>query len=67
MSIGTSGRVVVEIDPELKRRLHAALAMDGMTLKQWLVRQAEAYVSAANQLQLGLELDERAPRALRHH
>lgn len=55
MSIGSSGRLVIEIEPELKRQLHAALAMNGMTLKQWLVQQADAYLSSAGQMTLGLE------------
>jgi hypothetical protein len=55
MSIGSSGRLVIEIDPELKRRLHSALAMDGLTLKQWLVLQADAYLAAVSQMKLSLE------------
>ena len=46
MSIGTSGRVVVEIDPELKRSLHALLARKGMTLKEWFVSQADRSIAS---------------------
>ena len=45
MSRGPSGRIVVEVDPALKKRLHAALALDGTTLKDWLRQQAEAYLT----------------------
>jgi len=38
MTRGASGRVVVEVDPELKRRLHAAVALRGETLKDWFLR-----------------------------
>jgi hypothetical protein len=49
MSIGSSGRVVIEVEPELKKALHAALALSGLTLKQWFVVQAEEYLSSARQ------------------
>jgi hypothetical protein len=54
MSIGTSGRVVVDMDPKLKRQLHSLLAMQGTTLKQWLTDQAQAYIASSSQLQLTL-------------
>lgn len=41
-----SGRIVAEIDPELKRSLHSALAKSGRTLKDWLVEHAQAEVEA---------------------
>lgn len=45
MSRGPSGRIVVEIEPDLKRRLYSALARDGLTLKDWLIDRAEHYLS----------------------
>jgi hypothetical protein len=50
MPRGTSGRVVVEIDPELKGRLHATLAFDRRTLKDWFVEQAREYVASRSVL-----------------
>jgi hypothetical protein len=44
MSIGLSGRVVVEIDPQLKRHLYSRLTREGQTLKDWFVRCADAYI-----------------------
>lgn len=35
MVIGKSGRVVIEIAPELKEQLHKAVKMQGKTLKEW--------------------------------
>ena len=52
---GTSGRVVVEIDPALKRRLHSKLAADGTNLKEWFLRQVDAYLSHDNAVQLLLK------------
>ncbi len=44
MSIGQSGRIIVEMDPELKKRLYSALAMDGTSLKKWFISNVETYV-----------------------
>lgn len=44
MAKGDSGRVVVEIDPKLKRELYSALAIDGQTLKDWFIAAAENFV-----------------------
>ncbi len=40
MSIGKSGRVVVEIDPELKKKLYADLTSQGLSLKEWFIDSA---------------------------
>lgn len=47
-----SGRLVVEVDPELKLALHAALAADGMSLKHWLVTRARNYLDERAQPRL---------------
>jgi len=44
MARGQSGRLVLEIDPALKRQLHARVAADGRTLKDWFLEQAELYL-----------------------
>ena len=44
MPRGRSGRMVVEVEKELKGRLHATLALDGLTVKEWFVEQASDYV-----------------------
>lgn len=41
---GESGRIVIEIEPELKRRLYSTLALSGFTLKDWFLQQAEHYI-----------------------
>ena len=46
MARGPSGRVVIEMDPELKRELHAALVADGSTLKEWFISQARLHLRA---------------------
>ena len=54
MSIGSSGRIVIEVEPEVKRHLYSVLARDGMTLKDWFLREAQAYLVSASKLQLEL-------------
>lgn len=51
MAKGRSGRVVIEIDPELKRALYGALAVDDSTLKDWFVDKATEYLSEQATLQ----------------
>ena len=44
MARGQSGRVVVELEPTLKKRLYSALAVDETTLKDWLIERIEKYI-----------------------
>jgi hypothetical protein len=46
MSRGSSGRIVVEVELALKKRLYAALSLDGATLKDWFRERAEAYLAS---------------------
>ncbi|MFT0533747.1 hypothetical protein ACMHYJ_13115 [Castellaniella hirudinis] len=54
MSIGSSGRIVVEIDPDLKKDLYSALVKEGLSLKEWFLRGATSYLEHSSQLQLDL-------------
>jgi hypothetical protein len=44
MPKGESGRIVVDVDLALKRRLYSALAMEASTLKEWFIQAAERYL-----------------------
>lgn len=44
MPKGDSGRVVIDIEPGLKRRLYSVLAMEDSTLKEWFIAQAEQFI-----------------------
>ncbi len=44
MSIGSSGRIVIEVEPVLKRQLYASLLSQGMSLKEWFVINADQFV-----------------------
>jgi len=54
MSIGSSGRIVIEVEPEVKRQLYATLAREGLTLKDWFLREAQDYVETSTQMPLDL-------------
>jgi predicted Rossmann fold nucleotide-binding protein DprA/Smf involved in DNA uptake len=46
MPVGRSGRIVVEFDPELKRRLHGRLRSEGRDFKGWLLDRVREYLEA---------------------
>lgn len=52
MSIGTSGRIVIEVEPDMKKQLYAQLATDGLSLKEWFVRNAATYLEGGRQMPL---------------
>lgn len=45
MAKGESGRIVLEVDPVLKKTLYSILALDQKTLKDWFVENAENHIS----------------------
>ena len=55
MAVGSSGRVVIDLDPQVKRQLHAALVADGLTLKEWFQRKCERYLQERGQPSLFAE------------
>jgi len=55
MPKGPSGRVVIEIDPQIKKRLHAVLECEGRTLKDWFLHNAKEYIFEGTQLKLELD------------
>jgi hypothetical protein len=69
MARGPSGRVVIEVDPLLKRDLHSALAADGSSLKEWFLDRVRDYFAQRHQptlpgiLNLGGTLPEPTLRA----
>jgi hypothetical protein len=52
MARGESGRIVLEIDPSQKGELYSALTKDGLTLKNWFLKQAEQYLRDRFQMPL---------------
>jgi hypothetical protein len=54
MAKGNSGRIVVEIDPELKQELYEALGEQGLNLKQWFLENVDELLSERIQPSLPL-------------
>ena len=49
MAQGSSGRVVIVVEPGLKRELYAELARRGITLKAWFIGQATRFLETSQQ------------------
>lgn len=60
MPRGSSRRIVVEIDPELKEELYSVLDREGLHLKQWFLTQVEGYLRDRAQLSLALPFEKSA-------
>jgi len=45
MARGSSGRIVIAVEPALKRELYSVLAVEGLSLKAWFIRSATHYIS----------------------
>lgn len=54
MARGGSGRIVLEVDPELKKAIYRTLDQRGQTLKDWFTETAEVQLVHAVQLSLDL-------------
>ncbi|MEQ1963150.1 hypothetical protein ABLB69_08235 [Xenorhabdus khoisanae] len=44
MAKGESGRIVLEVDPELKKSLYSILAHEQQTLKDWFIDKAQKHI-----------------------
>ncbi|SET78341.1 hypothetical protein [Thalassotalea agarivorans] len=44
MAKGESGRIVLEVDPNLKKSLYSMLALEQKTLKDWFIDCAEKHI-----------------------
>lgn len=49
MARGRSGRIVLEVDADLKRRLYAVLTVRELTLKDWFIIQAKELLAEHEQ------------------
>ncbi len=55
MSIGKSGRVVIEMEPELKKELHTVLRKEGTNLKAWFLEHVDQLLAERSQKPLPLD------------
>jgi len=61
MAIGKSGRIVLEIDPALKKEIYVSLNRTGLSLKEWFLEAVRVHLLEGDQLTLNL----RPPKARR--
>lgn len=52
MTIGASGRIVIEVDPEHKQALYEALAHENQTLKDWFLERSRQYIAQKSTIPL---------------
>lgn len=55
MSIGDSGRIVIEIGPDLKKELHSVLRKEGTNLKSWFLKNVDQFLAEKGQQSLPFE------------
>ncbi|WP_233964659.1 hypothetical protein [Pectobacterium versatile] len=59
MAIGRSGRIVLEIDPEVKKKIYSILTLESLTLKDWfLIKVQEKIEENKDKSYLGNSKDE---------
>ena len=58
MSVGKSGRIVIEIDPELKKELYQSLGNEGSSLKKWFLTNVQGYLSGKSQVPISFESED---------
>lgn len=65
MARGESGRIVIEVDPDIKKELYQRLEVENCNLKAWFLGQVEEYLSDDNQLLLELDCESPTPSEIR--
>jgi hypothetical protein len=54
VSIGKSGRIVIEIEPVFKQELYKVLGKEGKSLKSWFIENAQNFLAEKEQSSLTL-------------
>ncbi len=44
MAIGKSNRIVIDLDPEIKKELYSILIKQGRSLKEWFENEAQKFI-----------------------
>lgn len=52
MAVGDSGRIVIEVDPDFRKKPGKALALDETILKDWFLKHAEEFAENSQQLKM---------------
>lgn len=51
MPVGGSGRVIIEMDPQLKQQLYQTLKSEGLTMREWFLQCVKGYLDSKVQQQ----------------
>jgi hypothetical protein len=54
MARGVSGRIVIEISPDIKQELYEQLNSENISLKSWFLEHVEFFLKGKQQLSLSL-------------
>jgi hypothetical protein len=68
MARGASGKIVIEIDPELKAQIYLALERRRLNMKTWIEQEGRRLVALASQPELfqgAAAVESRPPRPYR--
>lgn len=57
MAKGSSGRLVIEIDPSIKKELYERLGEKGLNMREWFLINANAYLKQNKQNSLLIGAD----------
>ena len=56
MAKGSSGRLVIEIDPSIKKELYEKLGEKGLNMREWFLINANAYLKQNKQSALLIDI-----------
>ena len=57
MARGSSGRIIIEIYPDFKKKLYDVLQKENLTLKDWFLNNADQYLKDRGQMDWLLSSD----------
>ena len=63
MAVGKSGRIVIEIQPDVKEELYDALSSEGRSLKSWFLENVDEFLADKSQMKLELVPPDEGGRA----
>jgi len=58
MPKGSSGRIVIEVEPGFKNELYTVLDKEGMSMKSWFLANAQFFLKNRSQLSLDFVREE---------
>jgi hypothetical protein len=63
MARGKSGKIVVEIDPDLKAEIYRTLELRGLNMKTWIEQEGHRLIASTRQPELPFQIEEGDPNS----